>query len=144
MESPRFKLSFCLFIGIQIISCAFLFDAFRRIIGVTRKIPHLTLNVKAMLIHTSSYVLYLVSLIFFFVVTFTFESTEKSFFISECSKAGITSLSLIVLTYVFWSIHKMSLKGEQPQEELVGNQVNQTQNTEIENRASTIIRKSTH
>jgi len=64
-----------------------------------------------MLAHLLAYVLYLASLIYYFIETFTQGSIPDpdSFEISESIKTGLNSLSLITLSYVFWTIHKISL-----------------------------------
>ena len=97
--------SYYMLVGVQILSCAFLFDACRRIIAVTNRNPDLKINVKAMSIHVTSYLLYLVSLIYFF---FTSLSKSPRFLLSEIIKTVFSSLSQIFICYVFWSIHKIS------------------------------------
>ena len=87
-------------------SCVFLFDACRRIIAVTRRNPALKINIVAMSIHLGSYVLYLVSLVYFF---FTSLMVNPRFLLSEILKTAFSSLSQILICYVFWSIYKLSL-----------------------------------
>jgi len=67
MDLPMNGLSFELLIGIQVVSCIFLFDALRRIVTVTRKDPNSKINVKALTIHAGSYLLYLLTQIYFFI-----------------------------------------------------------------------------
>jgi len=64
-----------------------------------------------MVTHLLAYVLYLASLIFYFIETFTNDKIQhpKFFEINTCVKMGMNSLSLIMLSYVFWTIHKTSL-----------------------------------
>ena len=62
-------ISFTLLIAVQIMSCIFLFDASRRIVGITRKNPRIKINVRAMCIHLIAYVLYIISLIQFYFTT---------------------------------------------------------------------------
>ena len=64
-----------------------------------------------MLIHITAYMLYLVSLIYFFYTSFFVGGiiNAKAFFISESIRTAFSTLSQIMLCFVFWSIHKTSL-----------------------------------
>ncbi len=94
-----------LLVGIQIVSCILLFDACQRIFAETKKNPSTKINVKGLLIHVFSYLFYLLS-----VVYFMFASLMKSprFELAEILKSGFSSLSQILICYVFWSIHNIS------------------------------------
>ena len=61
-----------------------------------------------MLIHITAYMLYLVSLIYFFF-TLVGNLTPHSFLVSESIRTAFSTLSQIMLCFVFWSIHKTSL-----------------------------------
>jgi len=100
------KLSSYLLLAIQVVSCIFMFDACRRIIMVTKKRRELKVNVKSIVIHVLSYVLYLVS-----VVYFMFAALMKTprFELAQIMKSGFSSLSQICICAVFWNINKMSL-----------------------------------
>ena len=82
MDLKSKNVPFELLIGIQVVSCAFLFDAFRRIIAVTRANQDLKINVIPMLIHATSYLLYLVALTYFWVSIYVEDPTIHSFLVS--------------------------------------------------------------
>ena len=100
---------------IEILSCVFLFDSQRRIIQVVGKNSYVRINFKPMLIHLTAYVLYLSSLTYYFIDTFIVvaEKNPHSFLVSESIKETLNSLSQIALCYVFYCIHKTSLKEDE-------------------------------
>jgi hypothetical protein len=55
--------------------------------------------------------LYLVSLIYFFFTTLFLvgKLTSQTFLVSESIRTAFSTLSQIMLCFVFWSIHKTSL-----------------------------------
>ena len=68
-----------------------------------------------MLIHITAYMLYLVSLIYFFFTSLRGKDpTPQIFLIDVCIRTTFSSLSQILLSYVFWSIHKMSVTEGEP------------------------------
>jgi len=69
------NISLLLLFGVQFISCLFLFDALRRILVVARKNPDLKINVVATIIHAGSYIVFLISLIYFYITVFCFHLT---------------------------------------------------------------------
>lgn len=75
------KVSYQMQILIQIVSCAFYFDACRRICWEVKKDKNLKLNYVPMLIHLSSYIFYLAMLFFlyFSFVRHAQYTTQKKF-----------------------------------------------------------------
>ena len=60
--------------------------------------------------HITAYLLYLLSLVYFFftIMRPSGEQEIRQYFVSSTIKTAFSSLSQIVLAYIFWSIHKMS------------------------------------
>ena len=101
------KVSFCLLIGIQIVSCFFLFDACRRIAEVLKQSTDCKVNVTAISIHVFAYLLYLGSTVYF-LISYIWSQNDNShaFMVEESIKSACSCLSQIVLCYVFYTINK--------------------------------------
>ena len=105
------KVSYQMQILIQIVSCAFYFDACRRICWEVKKDKDLNVNYVPMFIHLSTYILYLMSLLYTYwsFVRNVAEITQKQFGRVFIIKDSIASLSEVLLCYVFYSIHTMCM-----------------------------------
>ena len=67
-----------------------------------------------MCVHLAAYTLYLAGTIFFYVTFLKPLSTNspKRFFVDMVIKSSCSSLSQIILSYVFWNIEQISNQGE--------------------------------